>query len=289
MRQRAADSTWTPLRRAPRCAIQATILCLAALSLPAADDPKEIIRRALQINAHNSELERSYTYVEREENRTVDGAGVVKHRESMTWDVTRLQGSFYRRLIQNNDKPLTAKEEAEQQAIQKKRAEMRRKETPEQKQKRLDARERGRKEQQEQLNEVPDAFDLRIVGEEQIDGMPVWIIEGTPHKGYKPKSKEVAYMSKMKGRICVSKSDYQPVKIEAETTETISIGAFLARVQKGFRIHMEFTRVNDEVWLPRFFSIVGSARVLLVKGLHMDRETTYSNYKKFTAESRVIE
>ncbi|SPE24020.1 exported hypothetical protein [Candidatus Sulfopaludibacter sp. SbA3] len=217
----------------PQCAI------LAALCLHAADDPNEIVRRALQLNQHNSELARQYTYIERQENRTVDNAGVVKRRESSTWDVTLLDGSSYRRLIQRNDKPLTPKDEADQLALRKKRAEMRRKETPEERQKRLDARERARKQQQDDLNEVPDALDLRIVGEEQIDGMPVWVIEGAPRKDYKPKSKEVSYFSKMKGRIWISKSDYQPVKIEAETIDTISMGAFLARVHKA-----AFTRAS---------------------------------------------
>lgn len=281
----AASSSLRPLARvlrAAQCAVW--ILCLHA-----ADDPNDIVRQALQRNDHNSELARSYTYMQRQEDRIVDGKGLVKRRESETWDITLLEGSTFRRLVQRNDKPLTPKEEAEQQAIQKKRAEARRKETPEQKKKRLDARERARKQQQEELNEVPAAFNLRIVGEEQIEGMPVWVIEGTPRKDYKPTKKDYSYFSKMKGRIWVSKSDYQPVKIEAETTDTISIGAFVARVQKGFRIHVEFTRVNNEVWLPKVAAILGSARILLVKGMHIDQETTFRDYKKFSTDSRILE
>jgi len=287
MRLRAAIAARPPVHRTPHCAVLAFLFCLG--SLHAADDPNEIVRKALQLNAHNSELARSYTFLQRQENRTVDGAGVVKRRESTTWDIMFLEGSNYRRLVQRDDKALTPKEEQQQEAARGKSAEQRRKETPEQRQKRLDARERNRKQQQEELNEVPNAFDLRIVGDEQIDGMPVWVIEGTPRKNYKPKNRDAAYMSKMKGRIWVSKSDYQPVKIEAETIDTISIGAFLARVQKGFRLRVEFTRVNGEVWLPRFVSIVGSARILLVKGMHIDQDSTFSNYRKFSTDSRVIE
>ena len=47
-------------------------------------------------------------------------------------------------------------------------------------------------------------------------------------------------------------------------------------------------RVNDEVWLPKAIRITGSARVLLVKGFRGEIEIGYSNYKKFTAESRVV-
>jgi hypothetical protein len=87
------------------------LFCTAGPSLRAGDDPKEIVRRALRINARNRELERSYTYVQRDEERTLDSSGAVKHRESKTWDVVPLQGSQFRRLIQCDDKPLSPKEE----------------------------------------------------------------------------------------------------------------------------------------------------------------------------------
>ena len=94
----------------------------------AADDPKEILRRALRMDARNRELERTYTYVERHEERTLDGKGAVTHRESTTWDVTPLEKSMYRRLIQRDDKPLSPGEERQQEALRQKR-EAARKET----------------------------------------------------------------------------------------------------------------------------------------------------------------
>jgi hypothetical protein len=43
------------------------LFCVGAPSLRAADDPKEIVRRALRINARNRGSERSYTYAQRDE------------------------------------------------------------------------------------------------------------------------------------------------------------------------------------------------------------------------------
>jgi hypothetical protein len=57
------------------------IFCFAGPFLRTAGDPKEIVRNASQIDAHNRELARSYTQVERDEERTLDSAGAVKHRE----------------------------------------------------------------------------------------------------------------------------------------------------------------------------------------------------------------
>jgi hypothetical protein len=273
------------------------LLLLAATSLMAADDPREIVRHAMRVNAHNRELARSYTFVQHDEERTLDSSGAVKHRESETWDVTPLQGSQFRRLIQRDDKPLSPKEEQQQEAERQKReaarrktSELRARETPEQRQKRLDTRERARKREQQEMDEALDGFDLRLVGEEQIDGVPVSVIEGEPRKGYKFKSSQTAsVLSKVQGRIWVSKSDYQPVRMDGETIGTISFGAVLARIYKGTRIHVEYTYVNGEVWLPKRETFSVSGRILLVKGVHEEGDSTYSNYKKFSADSRIVD
>ena len=66
-------------------------------------------------------------------------------------------------------------------------------------------------------------------------------------------------------------------------------GAVLARIYKGTRVHVEYTYVNSEVWLPKSESFRVSGRILLVKGLHEEGESAYSNYKKFSADSRIID
>jgi hypothetical protein len=268
------------------------ILLLSAccmLSLAAADDPKEIVRRALQRNAHNDEIARQYTYLQREDVRMLDGEGNIKHRDQKTVDITLLDGSPYRRLVSRDGKPLPPDEEKKERELLRKNIEDRRKETPEQRKLRIADWDKKRNRDRENLKEVPDAFDFHLVGEEQFEGVSVWIIEGTPRPGFQPKSKDAGYFPKVKGRIWVAKTDYTPVKIEAETLDTISIGAFLLRLAKGGRIDVEFTRVNDEVWMFKHVGIVASARLLLIKGFHYHADYFFSDFKKFSAESRLLD
>jgi len=273
------------------------LVCFAAPRLRAGDDPKEIVRRALRVNARNHEFELAYTYVERDEQRTLDGAGAVKHRESTTWDVVPLrEESQYRRLIQRDDKPLSPKEEQQQAAArQKQEAERQRikasrdAQTPEQRKKRLDAKEHARQREQREIDDVVDGLDLRLAGEERIEGVPVWVIEGAPQPGYKFQSNDLArVLGKMKGRVWVAKSDYQPVRIDAETTDTISFGMVLARINKGMRVHLEYTLINGEVWLPKSMTFSVSARVALLKGIRMEGDSAFSGYKKFSVDSRIV-
>src|SRR6516225_364581 len=182
-----------PCRSGYRIALLITCLFLVAPPARPAEDPKEIVRQALRNDTRNRELERSYTYTQREETRKLDSGNAIKSTESKTWEVIPLAGGPpFRRLIERDDRPLSPKEEQEQAAARKKQEDERRKrqklrerETPEQRQQRLDARERNRQRTQEQVDDIVNGFDLRLVGEEQIDGLPVWVIDGEPHKGYK--------------------------------------------------------------------------------------------------------
>jgi len=284
-------------------AILQTALLLAGASLAAPtlhgqdENAAEIVRRAMLLNSRESKLQREYTYLERVEDRKLDGKGAVAGRESRTWDVTELNNRQFRRLDQHNDKPLTPREEEQEQARQKRVAARLAKaqaqhadEAPEQREQRREAaRKRAREAEERDAADIVGSHDLRLVGAGEIDGIPVWVVEGTPRKDYKFLDRDNAPFARIKGRVWISKIDYQPVRVEAESTEAISFGAVLARIQKGARIQAEFTRVNGEVWLPKHFSVTLSARVLLVKGFHQEQDITYSNYRKFAAESRIIE
>ena len=180
----------TPCRSGYRIALLISCLALGAPPGRPAEDPKKIVRQALRNDTRNRELERSYAYTLREETRKLDSGNAVKSTESKTWDVIPLAGGPpFRRLIERDDRPLLPKEEQEQAAARKKqederrkRQELRERETPEQRQKRLDARERNRQRTQEQVDDIVNGFDLRLVGEDQIDGMPVWVIEASRTK-----------------------------------------------------------------------------------------------------------
>jgi hypothetical protein len=78
------------------------------------------------------------------------------------------------------------------------------------------------------------------------------------------------------------------VKVEAEVIKTVSWGLFLLRLDPGGRISLEQTRVNDEVWLPRHVTVAGSARIGLIKKVRMHEEITYSKFRKFQADSRLV-
>jgi hypothetical protein len=262
------------------------IVCLPAIL--AAQDPREIVRRGVEIDRKNVEIARNYTYLVRQEERKLDGLGKVKSTDIQTWDVTFLEGSLYRRLVARNDQPLSFKERKKEEDRLRKSIEERRKETEEQHQRRIANAERSRERQHEPLKEVPDAFDFRLVGEEALSSGEAYVIDATPKPGYKPKLRSAAYFPKVKGRLWIDKNDYHWAKIEVETLDTISFGGFLIRLGKGGHMIIEQERVNHEVWLNKRVTIRASARLALIKGVHEELIFTFSDYKKFQVDSRVV-
>ncbi len=254
----------------------------------AAQDAREIVKRSIDAESAGVEAARNYTYLERQEERELDGSGKLKNREVHTYDVTLLEGSPYRRLVELNDQPLTAKEQKKEEEKLRQSNAARSQETEPQKQQRIADWRRKQQKQREPMHEIPDAFDLRLLPDESLGGRAMWVIDATPKAGYKPKLKSAFFFPKVKMRFWIDREDYQAVKAEMETLDTISWGGILARLAKGDRLTFEKTRVNDEVWLPNRILIAGSARVLLVKGYRGDIEISYSNYKRFSAESRVV-
>jgi len=206
----------------------------------------------------------------------------------MLYDVTLLEGSPYRRLVGKDDHPLSPDEDRIEQKKLADSIAQRQKETPTERNKRIADWEKKRQHEREPLDEVPDAFNFKIAGEVQIDGRDAWIIEGTPRPGYRARNSLAKLFLKLRGKLWIDKADYQWVKTEAEVTDTISWGLFVARLGKGARLDMQMTRVNDEVWLPKRIEARVSARLALVKKYNVESDTSFSNYRKFQVESRVV-
>jgi hypothetical protein len=270
-------------------------LLFVAFTLPfcgapsyAAEDAREIVRRSVNAGDENVRAARNYTFRERNEGRTLDGSGNVTKTESETYDVTLLDGSPYRRLVARDDKPLPPKDERKEDEKLRKITEARRKETEAQRQKRIADWDKKRAQERESWREVVEAFDLRIAGDDHREGREQYIVEAVPHPGYKPHTRAAGFFSKVKGKIWIDKQDYHWARVEAEVVETITFGGILLRLAKGSHLEADQTRVNGEVWLPKTFQAEASARIGLVKKFHGRMEITYSDFKKFQTDSRIV-
>jgi hypothetical protein len=279
-----------PALSSARLRSQYLILAIPLAAALAADpDPAGIVRRSIAAENGNAMRARSYTFLQRTEDRDLDANGQVKSRKSKTHDVTMLEGSAYRRLIERDDHPLSPEEEKLEQAKLRKSIEDRRHETDAQKAKRLAEYDKRPGRNRAMLNEISEAFDFRLRGEESIDARLVYVIDATPRAGYRLRNSQARlFLPKLKGTLWIDKADLSWVRLRAEVIDNISVGLFLLRLAKGARLEVEQTRVNEEVWLPRRVSMSASARVGLVKRLNVQEEVTFRNFRKFQSDSMVV-
>jgi hypothetical protein len=252
------------------------------------EDVKEIVRRGLEADQHNFQLARNYTFERREELKVLDRKGTIKKHEIKTYDVTILYDEPYGRLIRKDDKPLPDKEEKKEADKLERFVSERKKEGEGEHKRRLAKQEKERQEARAFVQDIINAYEFRIVGEDQVDGHDTYVVEADPRKGFRPTQPHADILPKLRGKIWIDKKDYGWVKLQAETLDTISWGLFLLRIHKGTQMEFEQIRMNNEIWLPRRISLDASARFALVANGTFDFELTFSSYKKFTSDVRIV-
>jgi len=253
-----------------------------------AETPREIILRSAMEDQRDLVAARNYTYVATREQRDLDSNGKVTSTESETFDVTILYGQPYRRLIARNGKPLSARDVEKEQKKLDKELQQRARESAKDKAKRAKEEADDLAEQKEFIREVADAFNFEPLGEESIDGQLTWVMKADPKPGYKPRNRRSSILPKVRGKIWVTKKEYRWVKLEAEVIDTLSFGLFLFRLSPGSLLTFEQTRVQDELWLPRKARIRARGRVGLIKKIQGEIVTTWDDYRRFQADSRLV-
>src|SRR4029077_4572649 len=114
--------------------------------LPPTNDPKEIVRRPTEVDHHNFERAQKYTCTQRQVIKHLDKHGNVKSTEIKTFDINFYFGEFYARLVQQDDKPLSEKEQKKEDEKLEKFLSKRRNESEEDRRKRTDKQRKEREE-----------------------------------------------------------------------------------------------------------------------------------------------
>jgi hypothetical protein len=234
-------------------------------------DASQIVGPSVAATERSWEVRDHYTYMERNEDRRLDSLGHVK---SENVDVTRMilvNGARFEQPMEHNGQLPSAKEQRKRDED----LEKLRHETPGEQTARL----RKDEENRSFLRDVLEAFDFQLIGEEIADGRPAYVLQATPHPGYRAHGKYGKMFSKVEGKLWVDKQDFGWIKVDGEVTQSFSMGLFVARVERGSHMILEQTNVGDGVWVPKRIEMRASARILFLKSLDIDRILTFSDYR----------
>ena len=230
----------------------------------------------------------NYVYEASEATSTYDAGGRLNKTESKVTEFLWVGGSRYKRLVEENGKPLVGPAAVKEQRKLDVELAKRQRETPADRAKRLAEEERKRNESRQTRDEVVKAFTFKLLGEDTVAGSKCWKVLAEPRPGYEGTTRISRLFSKMRGTIWVNQQGYEWLRVEAETLDAITFGGFLAKLDKGSTFRLEQMRVNDDLWAMRQLSTRVTARALLMR-FNQGQQIDFRNYRKFSAESRLLE
>lgn len=136
------------------------------------------------------------------------------------------------------------------------------------------------------IDDVFRVFDLRMLGREAIDGHDTIMFSMTPRPNAQTRTRAGGMMRNFSGRVWVSESDHELVRVAVEAIDNVSIGfGLLARLHKGSTLFFERRKVNDEAWLPASAHYAISGRIGLIAVMRRGASVEFSNYRKFSVDT----
>ena len=233
-----------------------------------------------------------YSYNEKETSITQDR---TERTETNGYQITRGPEvwQMYRKQISRNDSPLPGLEMEEQGRAHEKRESAARTVIA-QGDIRSDSEKKKKEEQSTQFQQaVKDdllvMFDIRVLGRDRIDNIPVLSLELKPKSGYKPRTGFTEGLKDFRTiRAWVTESDHVAVRVSADNDKRQSEEYAIAVLEKGSILSIERRFVNGEFWLPTRIEVTNRrARSAGRLGPPQRVITEFSDFKKFTVDTSI--
>lgn len=270
--------------------MRAAAILLVSTCLCSAEDARSLVARAVAADDHSYRLALNYTYKMRDEVDQLDAAGAVKSVRSTLDEVLYIGGKRYFRPLQKDDKPIPADEAKNEQAKLDRAAADASRLSEADHARRIEEEERQIAKRRARFKDIPDAFDYTLMGSAVVLGRSAWEISVKPRPAYHGELSGILH--NLEGTLWIDKQDCSWVKFEADVLHPFSIGWFLARVAEGTHLSYELmpvgTKGKDEFWVPKEISLKASARMALVKKVNVEQHVTFSDYRRFQSDSRIV-
>ena len=256
---------------------------------PPGPDARELIERSLKFESLELAPAKDYVYTDDIVQKILDADGAVKKTTTETHEVMTLYDQEYERLVSKDGKPLPPDKERAEQARFDKAVEKRAHETPEAKAKREDAARKAAAKELACGSEFLKLFQFRLEGSGEINGRHAWIVEVNPLSGVLPACDDNKLLAKLHFRIWIDQSEYRWAQLQGDNVAPITWGKLLLRIPTA-ELHFTFQqlRLGDGVWMASSMKARIDPRVLVFARLHLEVIETYSNYRKFQSDSRVV-
>lgn len=244
-------------------------------------DAATIIKKSAVVNNLDWKAQSLYGHRELDVKARLDTDGNSKGRQSRTYEVMMIEGSPYERLVGIDNEPLGPDLEQQEKVKLNREIQRRQAESMGDRQARIAKYRTQRAEEQMLMQQMVNAFNFRLLGEEQLDGIPCYRLAATRNPDYIPPVEKARVLTGMQGELWISKQSYHWVRVRAQVTQPVEFGLFIAKVKPGTSFELDQQPVGD-VWLPKRFMQSVNASIVGLYGYRTNEETDFSGYHENT-------
>jgi hypothetical protein len=157
------------------------------------------------------------------------------------------------------------------------------------------------------LEQLPEFFNLVRTDEKVVDGRANHCMKAVPKRGYNASNDDERNAQNFELKICIDEKDKEINKVEAKligdaklfnpvlvkmvsgSNTQKSVGDPNQIYLAGTSVIIEWTKINDEAWLPKYAYLKGRFKLLPgSKAFPEEGEATYSDYKKFRVDTQIV-
>jgi len=244
-----------------------------------------LVRRTLVENRHDLEVLRNYIYVSDETDEEYKDNRVVKTTVTRQENFTIDGEPVTRTLLVNGQPPAEKDRRKEEKELDEKTADAHAT-NPKHKE---DREKKAAKELAEQMavrEDVLEAYNFTILGEEKHDGHRLVKIAAEPKDGFKGKSKLKVFLPVLHGTLIIDATSNQWIDIHATMVRKLGGGPMYVGQESA--IHLHQASVADGLWVMTDGSIRINARLLFLHK-NIGERVSFHDFRRFGSEVRIVE
>ena len=243
--------------------------------LPTATEVMDkVIERARWVQEHRPALQ--YTYRQQVLVEKMDGDGAVKEREERIYQLIRIEGEPYLRLVQKNGQSPTEddlEDEAKREKEFRKRLAERRKRKTDDEGFRFD-------------RDLVSKYRGEMLGRDVVNGRPAYILRFEPKSRDLPVHKRVDRLTnKLAGKLWIDAQDYEVVKAEGNLTEPARVGLGLIAKFSKLDFSFEALRLDNSTYLPLRLDALLQGRIVF-SSIHQRQTIHWKDFQKAEAAAQ---
>ena len=231
-------------------------------------------------------VRKDYTYHVHQEEQELDGKGRLKKTTTTDSESLNLRGVRINRVVARDGKPLTPDEAAKEND-------------------RIDdeiAKDTERREKEQHKGEQTDTRGDVLISASRIlelgvfsnarrvmlNGRATIVLDYAGDPKAKTRNSAEGVIRDLVGTAWIDEQDRILARAQGHFLDDFKIGGgLIADIKKGSSFQAQFSKINDEVWLPGRIEGQGRIRILLVSGFNGRFTLVASDYRKFRTSSNI--